>query len=133
MSKKPEKQQKSRIGNPNLAEEGKPYRWKPGQSGNPKGRPKGLSLITNEVIRQLEDEWLDGKGNSTLVELARTIIVNAMNGNGAVIKELFSRVDGLLVQEVEQTTNVNITYTSEITPDGQVITTKHLQEPDSIH
>lgn len=31
---------KRRPGNPNVAKEGEPYRWKKGQSGNPGGRPK---------------------------------------------------------------------------------------------
>lgn len=30
--------------NPNIAEDGKAYRWKKGQSGNPSGRPKSKTL-----------------------------------------------------------------------------------------
>jgi len=29
-----------KSGNPNLAKEGEPYQWKPGESGNPAGAPK---------------------------------------------------------------------------------------------
>jgi hypothetical protein len=32
----------------------KPYRWKPGQSGTPKGRPKGRSL--EEIVNDIRDE-----------------------------------------------------------------------------
>jgi len=33
---------KNPVGNPNLAEEGKPYRWQKGMSGNPDGRPPDM-------------------------------------------------------------------------------------------
>jgi len=105
MAKKSTDKQRKNTGN---IENLKP--WKPGQSGNPKGRPpKGLSL-TEEIKRQLEEEWLDGKGKSTLEELVRTAIANAMRGNGPFFREIMARVDGIVAQElnVKQTVTINV-------------------------
>lgn len=38
----------SKKGNRQIGREGEQYRWKPGQSGNPGGRPKGLAAIIRE-------------------------------------------------------------------------------------
>lgn len=43
--------------------------WKPGQSGNPKGRPKGSRDEFNEAfVKALRDEW-DKRGAKALSEL----------------------------------------------------------------
>lgn len=62
---------KRKVGNPNLGEIGKPYRFKKGQSGNPKGRPKGVTVT--QYIRALADEEIsvairDANGGALRVE-----------------------------------------------------------------
>lgn len=37
-------------------EAGNPYRFQPGQSGNPNGRPKGLSRIAREMLEEIPPE-----------------------------------------------------------------------------
>ena len=47
--------------NPNNEE----TRWKPGESGNPAGRPKGRFSITSQIIKLLEE---DPEKNKELIE-----------------------------------------------------------------
>lgn len=50
-----------------------PYKWVPGQSGNPKGRPKGKTL--EETIRaRLMEESPDNPGKIRLDDMAETIL-----------------------------------------------------------
>lgn len=80
-----------------LAEMGAPYRWKPGQSGNPKGRqPKEhtlTSLIKDELQRR---EPKSGETYETL--LARAIVIggvaSAMKGHDALAKVILERTEG---------------------------------------
>ena len=61
--------------------------WKPGQSGNPGGRPKGLS-ITAEIRRLL------GETPNAKEDLAKAILEQAKGGNAAALKEVLARIDG---------------------------------------
>jgi hypothetical protein len=47
-------------------EDTKPFRWKPGQSGNPKGRPKTL---VNELIKELKEEGYERVSPSQIVDV----------------------------------------------------------------
>lgn len=65
--------------------------WKPGQSGNPNGRPKGsknkLTILREAVLQKAEtmvlNEWED---------LVRTTIALAKQGDSTCIKILWDRV-----------------------------------------
>lgn len=46
---------KKKVGNPNIGEEGKPYRWEKGQSGNPKGRPLKIYTQIKQMGYSAED------------------------------------------------------------------------------
>ena len=74
----------------------KEYRWKPGQSGNPSGRAKGTSL-TKRLMRELEKD--DGKLAEALVKAA---ITHALKGKHGPMKEIWDRIDGTVVQRVQQ-------------------------------
>lgn len=54
---------RGRPGNPAVVEVGKPYRFQPGQSGNPSGRPKGLADFRARIAGYSE------KAERTIVEL----------------------------------------------------------------
>jgi len=73
---------------PNSIENLKRYQWKPGQSGNPGGRPKGRSII-EEVKMML------GKKDGQLAEaLASVLLQQALRGHFRFFKELLDRIDG---------------------------------------
>ena len=72
-------------------------RWKPGQSGNPGGRPKGESL-TAKMRRVLEQEH-NGRLIADLV--AERIVREALAGKFPFAKELLERVEGKVVDKQE--------------------------------
>jgi len=92
-----------RRGNPN---------WKPGVSGNPKGRPpKGSSFA--EILRRIgEEEFKDQM--SKMEAISRKLWAEASKGESWAIREIFDRIDGKPKQIVDQTTrNVNVSIDGE--------------------
>ena len=73
-------------------------RFKPGQSGNPSGRPKGGKSIT-AALRHLIDDGLDGKDLAE--ELARLAIKRAMQGDFKFWDAIVERIDGKVVEKIE--------------------------------
>jgi hypothetical protein len=72
-------------------------RFRPGQSGNPKGRPKGKTLT--EVIRKkLAQKGEDGQ--SLLNAIAQVFVDEAKAGHYQFAKELIDRVDGKVPDRV---------------------------------
>ena len=77
----------------------KDTRWKAGQSGNPKGRPKNTVYFSEMLRDQLDQvpDAIDGEPNTkTWLELIRdTLLRAAVKGNQpALIKELLDRIEG---------------------------------------
>lgn len=62
----------------------KPHLWKPGQSGNPAGRPKGALNATTRVVQAL----LDGDAE----EIVRKAIEMAKSGDGPVLRAVLERI-----------------------------------------
>jgi hypothetical protein len=73
--------------------------FKPGQSGNPKGRPKRdwtWSGLLAEVGERIEP-----KSKKTFKELVSSRIwIKAANGDVVAIKEIFNRMDGLPTETI---------------------------------
>ena len=62
--------------------------WKPGQSGNPNGRPpKGLALT--DVMREMLE-----KNPEIKQEILKKLLAGAAKGDLAFIKEVLDRIDG---------------------------------------
>jgi hypothetical protein len=79
---------------------GKPPRqnqWKKGQSGNPKGRPKGTGL-TDAVRRVLAQEH---HGRPVVDVLAEVMLKHALAGKFPFAKEIWDRVEGKTQDKVE--------------------------------
>ena len=74
-------------------------RWKPGQSGNPKGRPKNTVYLSEMLREQLDQvpETIDGEPNTrTWRDLICDSILRAavMGSQPAITKELLDRIEG---------------------------------------
>lgn len=108
---KASKQVKSRLGNPDIAEEGKPYQWKPGQSGNPEGRKpnkKYLSEIARELLEEVPRGETEGRNADILVVLA--LIRKALGGDTRAIEMLHDWTEGKVKDEIDITEIQKIEY-----------------------
>ena len=83
-----------RHGSEHLAQ----YKFQPGQSGNPAGRPKKLP-ITDAIRAELEHLGKDGVSND--VAIARVLVQLAKSGNMEAIKEISDRTEGNARQRIE--------------------------------
>lgn len=72
------------------------HRFKPGQSGNPTGRPKG-SVSLSRLIR----EELEANGAEAAREVIRAAIDKAKAGSVQHLKVFLDRIDGPMVQRIE--------------------------------
>lgn len=91
------------MANPNPSPE---TRWKPGQSGNPKGRPRaGLALA--EAIRARGDEVITiGKGDEAIIatrleHILRTLYERAQVGDTRATDIILDRLAGKPRQSIE--------------------------------
>jgi len=77
--------------------------YKPGQSGNPKGRPKGKGLsITTEIKRKLK-KVKPGEESTYLQLIIKKILDKALDdGNDAMIKQIWNYIDGLPKETIKQ-------------------------------
>jgi len=101
----------------------KDTRWKPGQSGNPKGRPKGIKYMSELLREQLDQvpDTIDGKPNTKTWRdlICESILRAAVKGNQpAITKELLDRIEGK-VKDTHQieTGDISIVY-KQVKTDG---------------
>lgn len=74
--------------------------FKPGQSGNPGGRPKTKPL-TEAVRAVLESSGFDDEPMSNLERLARSIVLRAMDSSTSDAKEIWNRLEGRVAEKIE--------------------------------
>jgi len=81
-------------------------RWKPGESGNPKGRPKTITL--SEAYRNaLAQPMPNDKQGRTIAEvIAEKLALEAAKGSIKAAKEIADRVEGRPKQAVDLTANL---------------------------
>jgi len=109
-----QKNNKRPRGNPNVDK----YHWKPGQSGNPSGRPKG-SQSYNEIIRSLgskkikdcqfipeeiKSQFLTSDENLTIKEaLVQSATIRALSGDKHALDFVADREEGKAPETIKIT------------------------------
>ena len=96
--------------------------WKPGQSGNPAGRPKKISTWSEQAKELLQASEIDigiklpdgnkkrlklkvEDGKTILHAVIGSLILEALNGNIPAMRELADRTEGKPAQKLEVETN----------------------------
>lgn len=69
--------------------------WKPGQSGNPTGRPENEKCVTS-ILRML----LSANGGKRAQKVASALLTQAENGNIAATQIVLDRVEGKVIEKV---------------------------------
>lgn len=95
------------------------FQFKPGQSGNPGGRPKGRTLMG--VLRELlEQEELSGQacppGKQVIDLVGEAFLWECLRrGNATLLKELLDRTDGKVLAklEVEGELTIKVEYADD--------------------
>lgn len=83
--------------------------WRPGQSGNPRGRPrKGKSLT--EILERCGRERDPESGRPRYELLAEKLWQLALDGHLEAVKLLYNRVDGLPRMQLPLGTRAGITF-----------------------
>lgn len=83
----------------------KDTRFKPGVSGNPKGRPKGSYSIV-EGLRAKLDEVPQGQKKTYRDLFVEKLMIKALKeGNSVILKDVIDRVDGKAIQRIDHTTD----------------------------
>ncbi len=81
-------------------------RFKKGETGNQKGRPK-LTRLTEALREQLAEEMPNASERTIAEAIARTLIREALVGNIAAIKECFDRSEGKPKQAIDLDLQIN--------------------------
>jgi len=99
------------MSNPNAKPPGNAVKFKPGQSGNPKGRPKDLiskhllkfSKAKEQIVVEIEDA--DGEVHKVKIangeDVARTLMNKAASGEGWAVQIVLDRLEGKVTQALE--------------------------------
>jgi len=89
---------------------GHPHRFQPGQSGNPKGRPKSITLSEAYRRELARIDPNDPQGRTHAEVLAEQMIAKAKTGDVQALKEIADRVEGKARQTVTLTVERRAQY-----------------------
>jgi hypothetical protein len=92
--------------------------WKPGQSGNPRGRPKDEFSVTAE-LRKILRQPAGPEKMAMVAHFARRLIELACEGNPTAIREVLARIDPLPQGAVESSGQLHV-IVQYVDPDGTV-------------
>ena len=78
------------------------HQFKPGQSGNPSGKPKGTKHLSTLLKAMLnETVEIDGQTIKFDQALIKKLLKKASEGDIKAIQEVFDRTEGKATQEIE--------------------------------
>ena len=83
----------------------RPHQWKPGESGNPSGRPKGL--LGGAL-------WAELKQNGQLEEVVAGILKSCKKGNPKAFAVVRDSVDGRPVQNIDLNATVQLSLADRL-------------------
>jgi len=103
VAKKAGVKQQNNRGRKNLAP-----RWKKGESGNPKGRPKKKACITSlmrDYLEQVPDVLPNGHPNNAkktwALIFAESIVRRACSGDPSASREVLDRMEGKVAEHIK--------------------------------
>ena len=76
--------------------------FKPGQSGNPNGRPKGVQSIP-DILRKIGDEEGTADGKSKLDVIMYKVFQFALEGKPWAVQFIADRTEGRALERIDQT------------------------------
>ncbi len=88
--------------------------WKPGESGNPRGRPVGSGMLTDALKRQLDSQIDDGRTKAE--RLAEVIVSAALEGNAQAWKICWDRIEGRVTEppsDPDRKLQVQVVYSND--------------------
>lgn len=93
----------------------KKYQWKPGQSGNPLGRPKGSRNIST-ILKEILDYEISARdpisGEKITVPISTIVnarlVRKAMDGDNKAIREIYDRIEGRPKQKLDVTADMKV-------------------------
>ena len=80
--------------------------WKPGQSGNPGGRPR-RNPLTDELTQLLEQDAPNAQGKSWALVIAEALLQKARKGDVRAFSVLANRIEGKPHQSLAVGVNTN--------------------------
>jgi hypothetical protein len=83
-------------------EKGNEHAFKPGQSGNPNGRPKAL-LPSEELRARLKEKFPDRDDATYCRMMIEAFVDLAVAGNVVAVREIFDRIEGRPKQQIDLT------------------------------
>lgn len=92
-------EEKKKPGNPSIVEAGKATQWKPGQTGNPNGRPRTAKY--SEAARRLLEEVGEESGETGAEQLAAYCLKMALKGSARHAELFLSYAEGRPKQAME--------------------------------
>ena len=92
--------------NTDLIQVEKPYLFQPGQSGNPKGKPKGARHFST-LIREAVQKVAEGDAEPQDILMVKALAKKAKEGDLKALDMVFDRVDGKAEQSITLEADVN--------------------------
>jgi len=78
----------------------KPHQFKPGQSGNPKGRPRNTPQIC-DMLRKMGNELAPGSTKTIFELIMRNTLLKAVNGEPWAVQFVADRTEGKALDRVQ--------------------------------